>query len=161
MNGMSTFMYHGCYIIQGTGWYVDSVFVSPPSLVCQSTPPLPLAFYTLSPCRLVDTRTATPALQPGSKRPFVLTGACGVPSTAKALSVNLTVVQPAAIGYLTLFPGNLAASPLVSSINFGPGQTRANNAILELASDGTGGIVVFNGSAGTVHLILDVNGYFE
>jgi hypothetical protein len=36
--------------------------------------------------------------------------------------------------------------------------TRANNAVVRLARDGT--INVKNGSAGSVHLVLDVNGFF-
>jgi hypothetical protein len=88
-------------------------------------------------------------------------GACGVPPSAIAVSVNLTAVGAAAAGYLTLFPGNALGPPLVSHINFTPGATRADNAIVPLAMDGTGTIQVNNGSAGTVHLVLDVNGYFQ
>jgi hypothetical protein len=48
-----------------------------------------------------------------------------------------------------------------SVINFGAGQVRSNNAILKLAADGSGGIAVLPGmSGGTVHLIVDVTGYF-
>jgi hypothetical protein len=50
---------------------------------------------------------------------------------------------------------------LTSSINFSTGQTRANNAILPLANDGTGAIKAFDGSSGTAHFILDANGYFQ
>jgi len=39
--------------------------------------------------------------------------------------------------------------------------TRANNAVVLLATDGTGTIKVKNGSAGVVHFVLDVNGYFQ
>jgi hypothetical protein len=49
----------------------------------------------------------------------------------------------------------------VSTINFSPGQNRANNAVLRLAVDGTGTIKVKNASAGTVDFVLDVNGYFQ
>jgi hypothetical protein len=38
---------------------------------------------------------------------------------------------------------------------------RANNAVLVLAFDGSGRLNVFNGSNGTTHFILDVNGYFQ
>jgi hypothetical protein len=44
-----------------------------------------------------------------------------------------------------------------TSIGFAAGTTRANNAILYLATDGTGSIGVENDSAGTLHFILDVN----
>ena len=131
-------------------------------------PPLPPAadFFTVTPCRLVDTRNAAsptggPALSPGATRNFPVTGGvCGIPSTAIAISANLTVTQPAAQGYLVLYPGDAAGPPLMSSINFQPGVTRANNAIVLLATNG-GTINVNNGSAGAVHFVLDVNAYFQ
>jgi len=46
-------------------------------------------------------------------------------------------------------------------IDFVAGLTRANNAIVTLANDGSGTVDVFNGSRGTVHVVIDVNGYFE
>jgi hypothetical protein len=58
-----------------------------------------------------------------------------------------------------LAPGNGLTQ--ASTINFNTGQTRANNAIVLLATDGTGGLAATNGSNGTVHLILDVAGYFQ
>jgi hypothetical protein len=53
--------------------------------------------------------------------------------------------------------------PATSSINFSAGGTRANNAITTLAADGSGNLVAFAFATGngSVHLILDVNGYFE
>ncbi len=108
------------------------------------------------------TRKAGPALAAGSARTFQLTGgACGVPPTAAAVSINVAAVQPGAVGYLTVYPGNAVSPPLASSINFVAGVTRANNAIVRLATDGTGTVRVKNGSAGAVHVVLDVNGYFE
>jgi hypothetical protein len=129
--------------------------------------PLPADFYTVTPCRLVDTRNAAgatggPALGAGSTRSFPVTGgACGVPPTAKAVSVNLTAVGAAAPGHFILFPGDALGPPLMSNVNFVPGVTRANNAVVPLATDGTGTINVTNGSAGAVHFVLDVNGYFQ
>lgn len=87
-------------------------------------------------------------------------GACGVPSTATAVAVNLTVVQPAAPGHLVLYAGDAASPPLTSNISFSPGVTRATNAVVPLALDG-GTVSVKNASAGSVHLVLDVNGYFQ
>jgi YD repeat-containing protein len=124
-----------------------------------------LAFFTIPPCRVVDTRNANdpwggPALAAGAVRAFLLTGQCGIPVAAKAVSANVTVTGPAAGGYLSLYPGN--ALPLgTSNISFSAGQTRACNSVLELASDGSGSVVVLNGAGGTVQFILDVNGYFQ
>jgi hypothetical protein len=152
------------FIVPYTGWFVDSVAVQTAS-TCQPEPPTPTDFYTLTPCRLVDTRNPAgtnggPALQPLARRTFVLAGLCGVPAGAKAVSINVTVTGPAAGGFLQLFPADLA-QPFTSTINFAPGMTRANNAVVSLAFDGSGGIGVQNGSGGTVHFILDVNGYFQ
>jgi hypothetical protein len=111
----------------------------------------------------VDTRTPAqaPALQPGQERMFVLAGApCGIPVGAVALSVNLTVTGATAPGNLRLYPSDVVA-PLVSTINFTAGVTRANNAIVAAAADGSVAIKVKNTSVGTVEFVLDVNGYFK
>jgi aldose sugar dehydrogenase len=116
-------------------------------------------FHTLTPCRVVDTRSGA-ALQNGVERVFTVGGTCGVPTPARAVSVNVTVVGPTGAGHVTVFPGNLTV-PSTSTINFSAGQTRANNLMAPLATDGAGTLralaVVAGG--GTVHLILDVNGW--
>lgn len=71
----------------------------------------------------------------------------------------VTLTGPTALGHLSSYPGG-TSPPLVSSINFRPGQTRANNAIALLGIGGT--LTVSNGQpAGTTEFIIDVNGYFE
>ncbi|MFI5197415.1 MAG: hypothetical protein ACHQJD_02250 [Thermoanaerobaculia bacterium] len=123
--------------------------------------------YTLPPCRVLDTRNPTgllggPSLQPGATRAFDVTSSpCGIPSTAQAISVNLAVTGPMGPGHLTLYPGDAVQAPLASTINFAASQTRANNAVSPLASDGSGTIKVLAGTGGTVDFILDVNGYFQ
>lgn len=123
------------------------------------------SFYTMTPCRILDTRNANgalggPALQPGAARVFdVVVASCGIPAGAKAISVNLTVTQAAAAGNLSIYPGD--GSPTTNAISISAGHTRTNNAVLGLAGDGSGTIGVFSNSAGSVHVILDVNGYFE
>ena len=100
-----------------------------------------------------------PALAPGAQRTFTLAGACGVPATARALSVNVTVVAPAAAGDLRLFPADQPV-PQSTTLNFAAGQTRTNNATVSLAW-GAGTVTVQNDAAGTVDLIVDVNGYYR
>ncbi len=136
--------------------------------VWQATPPTggdhPTNFYTLRPCRLIDTRNATntwggPALAAGADRVFPLFGRCGIPDTARALSVNVTVTLSTAAGNLRLYPAGTPL-PLASAINYAAGQTRANNAIAPLSERGKLAVRCSQ-SSGTVHFILDVNGYFE
>ena len=125
-----------------------------------------LDFHTLTPCRIFDTREAfgphgAPALAPGRSRVFQATGRCGIPVTARALAVNVTVISAPSTGHLTLFPGD-ATAPGASTINFRPGLTRANNAVVMLASSGTGTLGVQCASPqGAVHAVLDVTGYFQ
>jgi hypothetical protein len=140
----------------GTGTLAKSFFYSPA--------PGPTGFFTVPPCRVVDTRNATgpsggPALTATRTRSFTLAGACGIPASAVAVSANLTVISSAG-GYISLFPGN--ALPLgTSTVNFGAGQVRANNSVLILATDGTGTVGVLNSSTTATNFLLDVNGYFQ
>ncbi len=118
-----------------------------------------LSLFTVAPCRAVDTRAADgPALAGGSDRPFTISGKCGVPAAAKAVSINVTVTQPTASGDLRLYPATL---PLVSTINFKAGQTRANNAVAGLSGTGQFTVRTDMAAGKTVHFIVDVNGYFQ
>jgi hypothetical protein len=136
----------------GTGWFIDDVTVT----TCPAA--TPLGFYTITPCRVFDTRAGAP-LTAGARR-FQVTGQCGVPVGARAVSANLTIVSPQAQGYVTVYPGD-APLPATSTLNFSPGQVRANSAMLSLAGDGTGTIQVYSAITGTADLVLDVNGYFQ
>jgi hypothetical protein len=132
---------------------------------CSAGLPASSRYYTLAPCRLVDTRNPAgpaggPALQAGQTRTFALAGSCGVPATAKALSVNVTVTQPAAAGHLSLYAADEQPGG-TTTINFAAGQTIANNATLRLSGEGSGSIAVLAGAPGAVHFILDVSGYFQ
>jgi hypothetical protein len=121
----------------------------------------PASFFTVTPCRIADTREPAgpyggPALSTGVERIFVVADRCGIPPSAKAVSLNVTVTQPTAPGHVILYPGGSPA-PSVSAINFRAGQTRANNAIVQLGAGGTLAVQ----SAAPTHFIIDVNGYFE
>ena len=126
-----------------------------------ATDAAPADFYTLAPCRVVDTRGGqAPALAASERRVFTVTeGTCGVPATATAVSVNVTVTGAVAPGNVRLAPGNGLTES--SALNFVAGVTRANSALVRLATDGTGGVSATNRSSGPVHVILDVSGYFE
>jgi hypothetical protein len=141
--------------------------LSGPSFLAIGTggpPPSGAPFYTVTPCRLADTRGAAgvyggPALAAGADRTFVISGQCGIPSGAKAVAFNLTITQATGAGDLRVFPSS-GSLPLVSTLNWSPGQTRANNAVLSLGP--AGDITVhLDQAGGTADLIIDVNGYFQ
>lgn len=139
------------------GFRDNTFFYSPPATAA--------AFNTLTPCRIVDTRNAAgalggPSLIANANRIFTVTGVCGIPAGTKALSANIAVVAGSSAGVFSFYPGN--AFPMTATtLNFAGGQIRANNAILELATDGTGTIGVLNASAGANNVLIDVNGYWK
>jgi hypothetical protein len=127
--------------------------------------PGPVGFFTVTPCRVVDTRETPgpwggPALTGGGIRVFAVLGRCGIPATARAVAVNLTAVGPTQGGHLTLYPG-ASASPESSTINFRAGIVRANNAILPLGAAGDLAVLCSLAGTGSTHFLLDVSGYFE
>jgi hypothetical protein len=128
------------------------------------TPVVGTSFYTLTPCRVADTRNPNgpyggPPLAANADRTFVFAGQCGVPAGAKAVAINIATTGPTAGGDLRLFPAG-SSLPLVSAINYNAGKTRANNAVIPLGAGGDLTVHVDQPS-GTVHAILDVTGYFE
>jgi len=126
-----------------------------------------VAFYPLTPCRVIDTRNAAgplggPVLAAGpSNRKFAVTGHCGIPATAKAISANVSVTDQTVAGSLRVYQGSLVTPPGTNVISFQARKLRSNNGIVGLATDGAGTVAVQNDAPGPVQFILDVNGYFE
>jgi len=120
-----------------------------------------LAFFPVTPCRLVDTRQATgalggPSLVGGAARQFpILSGPCNLPATALAYSMNFTSVPNGPLNFLTTWPTG-QAQPLVSTLNAGTGAVTANSAIVPAGTNGDISVFVTNNS----DLVIDVNGYF-
>jgi hypothetical protein len=145
-----------------SGPFTLAIALAAGSPTCNVTSP-PAQYHTITPCRLVDTRNAAgpyggPALSAGADRTIdVDGGACGVPATATAVSLNVTVASPTVTGNLRIWPTGTAA-PTVSAINYSAGQTRGNNGIFLLS---TAGQFDMRAAVGTTHVIIDVVGYFE
>jgi len=123
-----------------------------------------LEFYPLTPCRVADTRVGAgfsgtqgpPYLSGGTSRSFQVAGLCGVPATATAYSLNVTVVpRAAALGYLTTWPTG-QAQPLASTLNSWEGLVVANAALVPA---GTSGNISIYASDDT-EVLFDINGYF-
>ncbi|MCL4809709.1 MAG: hypothetical protein KJ062_18255, partial [Thermoanaerobaculia bacterium] len=88
----------------------------------------------------------------------VVATACNVPADAIAATMNVTVTQTSAAGFVSVFPAG-AETPVAQTVSFGAGRTRASSAVVLL---GTGGAVrVYNASEGPLHVVLDVSGVFR
>jgi IPT/TIG domain-containing protein len=120
-------------------------------------------FFTLAPCRILDTRNPNgplggPAISAGGTRTFAVAGHCGIPSSARALSANITITQSSSAGDIRAFAAG-GAAPVTSVLAYQAGQTRASNALIPL---GPGGLSIHcDQPFGTVQLIVDVDGYFQ
>ncbi len=129
-----------------------------------SPPPPALNYFALNPCRVLDTRlpagpTGGAPLICGVDQVVTLTGgACGVPASAKAVAGNVAVTQPSKPGDVNVFPAG-SFVPQTSTVNYSAGQTRANNAVIQL--NGAGQVATRCSPSGTAHLIIDVSGYFQ
>lgn len=137
--------------------YFDNVF-----LTRQNTTG---SFYTVTPCRIVDTRNSDgpfggPAFAPLSTRTFAIPGSCGIPVDATAIAANLTVTNATGAGHFVVYPAG-TPQPSTSTLNFAPGQTRANNAVLTLGVSGQITVFCTLPFGGTADLVLDVAGYFQ
>ena len=120
-----------------------------------------LAFYPVTPCRIADTRNPTgtfgaPALAAGVPRTFpVPSSNCGIPASAQAYALNMTVVPTAPVGYLTTWPAG-SPQPVVSTLNDPTGTVTSNAAIVPAGVNGAIAVYVTN----PTDLIIDINGYF-
>ncbi len=116
-----------------------------------------LYFNPITPCRLADTRNPGNSIMAAQEtRNFTAAGACGVPGDARAFSMNVTVVPPAPLSFLTLWPAG-QVKPFVSTLNSFLGRIVANAAIVPAGANGQ--VSVFTTDAS--HVILDINGYFR
>ncbi|MCC8242700.1 hypothetical protein [Saccharothrix luteola] len=115
-----------------------------------------------SPVRTVDTRNGTGGVTgargPGSTTVFTAAGLGGVPATgATAVLLDVTPVGPTAATYLTLWADG-TPRPGTATIN-----VAANNPTVSLTALvplGANGKFQLYNSAGSVHVVIDVHGYF-
>ncbi len=115
----------------------------------------------MQPYRLLDTRDAARSptgvaqpLVPGQTLVADLSNQPDAPASATAVLLNVTSTDPAAAGYVRAFP--CGAEPETSTVNFEPGQTAANLAVVRLAADRR---VCFTSYVPT-NLVVDVSGWY-
>jgi hypothetical protein len=128
---------------------------------------VPRDFTSVQPARLLDTRpgwttsdglfNGVGKLGLGGKLTLTVANRGGLPASGiGAVVLNVTVVNPTAPGYLTVWPSD-STQPTASNLNFVPGQTVANLVFAKASADGK--VSIFN-SAGTTDVIADVVGWF-
>jgi RHS repeat-associated protein len=119
-------------------------------------------YKPLTPARIMDTRNGiggvTGPVGAGQPVNLQVTDAGGVPTTGvSAVVLNVTALGGTATSsYVTTYPEG-TTRPTASTLNFNTGETVSNLAMATLGS--TGKLALYN-AAGTVHLLVDVVGYY-
>jgi hypothetical protein len=134
-------------------------------------------FDPLSPVRICDTRAGNPSslsggdgqcngtgnsgerLSGGGTQTIQVATNNGIPAGAIAVVLNVTVVNPAGNGYVTVFSEG-AQRPVTANVNFQTGQTTGNRVVVPLSTTGAtpGQVAVFSSQA--TDLVIDVSGYY-
>ncbi len=132
------------------------------------TPPGPLTFIAITPCRVMDTRAgqgftgafgppSLPAFGTARQVPMPSSSTCTIPSNAGAYSLNITAVSPGVLSFLSVWPAG-QPYPNVSTLNDSSptGGAIANAAIVPAGTAGAIQMVAGN----ITDVIIDINGYY-
>ncbi len=122
-----------------------------------------LRFVPVAPCRVADTRDGgrpfpfgTPRMSQNTTRDFPIPqSGCGIPSTARAFTLNITAVPPGPLAYITAFPTG-SSQPLASTLNSFDGRVVANAATVPAGVNGSITLYVANDT----DVVMDINGYY-
>ena len=119
----------------------------------------PAGLIELNPSRILDTRLPlgvpeAAKVEPGAFIVLEVAGRNGVAPDADAVVMNVTVTEPEAEGFATVWPCDQSI-PTVSNLNYSAGETNPNLVTVKLAADGT----VCMYTLARAHLLADVAGY--
>jgi len=116
------------------------------------------------PFRVFDTRgdigTTGGGMTDGDSRRVQIAGIGGVPDDAIGAMVNITVVEPSASGFATVWPSDQPRGN-TSNLNWDAGDIRPNAAIIGLSADGSLdlGVDMPGATDATAHVLIDVMGW--
>jgi hypothetical protein len=128
------------------GWFTDAASTAGGSV-----------FSSITPARLLDTRTGTGPVGANATVTVSVGGAGIVPSTAKAVVLNVTVTNTTTPSYLTVWP-DAVTRPTASDLNWVAGQTVPNLVVVKLGANGM--VDVYN-LAGSTDVVIDVVGWYS
>lgn len=138
-------------------------------LTAGTTAPLAAtSYFTVTPCRVYDTRGEVIPLVGWHEHTIQIEGVCGVPPEASQVALNLTIILPDEEGALAAHAED-AAIPASAVVVFLAGQTRANSAIVELSGAGAINVMAHMPPnplpilpvPSFTDLVVDVVGYFQ
>lgn len=129
--------------------------------------PIESKYVPITPCRIVDSRTAPTAFAPKEIRSYKTQGNtasqggatnCGVPATASALEIDATAVDATGSGFLRIYPAG-GAEPNSTFMNYIDGFN-ASNAGSVAITPGTGANIKVKNYGSSTDLVVEVLGYY-
>ena len=136
-------------------------------IVTATSPEGASAYVAISPCRLLDTRADSPVGSPlGALGPdteitvdgWGTHGNCTLPTGTTGLELNVTAVDASTLTNLRIYPEGVD-TPTASNLNPAPGEPPTPNSVSATLNATNGQFHVFN-RFGTVHIVIDVVGYY-
>lgn len=132
--------------------------------------PMNSGYMALAPARLLDTRSGAVtidgqyagggALLHDQALDLQVLGRGGVPTSGVGAAVlNVTAVQPASVGFVTVYPTG-AMRPLAANLNLNAGKTIPNLVIAKVGSGGKVSLYNYSGTSAATDLVVDVQGWF-
>jgi len=120
------------------------------------SPTAPGRYFPIAGTRVLDTRSGAP-VGAASTRTVTVQGITDVPASGvSAVAINIAAYSHTLGTYITAWP-NGQTRPVASNLNPTPGVDVLNMAIVKV---GTQGKVQIYNHVGSVHLVVDVVGYF-
>jgi hypothetical protein len=126
----------------------------------------PLVFVAMSPCRVVDTRTGDrftgafgpPSLVGGVSRTFPILSntACTIPTEAQAYALDITVVPPGPLAYVTAYPTGQRTPVAAVAVESPQGTLASDTGIVSAGSNGSIDVYASN----PTDLVVDIDGYY-
>ncbi|MGH3717082.1 MAG: hypothetical protein ACRDT4_27015 [Micromonosporaceae bacterium] len=126
-------------------------------------------FTPISPCRIIDTRAgggrlgvATRSFVAAGTTGFVAQGGnasgCGIPEAATAIQMSVVAVTASTNGYLVAYPDNVA-TPKATFMGYTKSYNTTGSGVVPLDTPGEFDFKITNYAA-SVHLVVDVQGYY-
>jgi outer membrane protein assembly factor BamB len=123
-------------------------------------------YHPMTPARLLDTRNGNgltggiaATIHSNTPLTFTVAGRDGVPADATAVTGNVTVVDETNSWAIYVGPDPVP-NPTTSTLNFLPGDIKANNLTVALGAGGTLSATYMSTTGQTTDLVFDVTGYY-
>lgn len=116
-------------------------------------------FFTVTPCRVYDSRWGEGPLAGSFSRQIPVAGYCGIPPDASAVAFNFAGVGPSGDGLLSVYPCCSYVSNLIQGVH--AGRNLAGSAVLRLGEGGKVDAFIQASYSTTADLVADVTGYFR